>query len=426
MSIGFGPYMSPSRPNTGVATAAVSSVAVIAHDALDGLVFNSFGSSGISGMMSVCISETLMPAADSTAIENAGMRRDVGAEGAADAVTTHGADMYIVSSLCEIAVAGQPSTSARSAGTSSASARPRCDAASFSAARQLGRRPIRTHRHEDRVVAEPAVAARRARDGARPLAAHDGLAAPGRHQRARRHERRTAPLVGHVTAAAPSSSAELATSSPCDPDHRADSTPGMPFSASTASPESSATAANPVARNASRALASAFSSNVAPVSGASSNGATSSSDSSRRPDDARGVEHAAKFGQLLGVAAGHQQIGQLPNAFFAGAGRLGQHAGVRQLQRLALHARTAARTRPAPRRASCPASSAGTSPPRPCPGPRRACRCRWRRRSCRPRRASPRCTAGRCAPGRRPRRRDTAAIAHDSGRGSDSRPAADR
>jgi hypothetical protein len=45
--------MSPSRPNTGVATAAVSSVAVTAHDASDGLASRSFGSSGISGMMSV-------------------------------------------------------------------------------------------------------------------------------------------------------------------------------------------------------------------------------------------------------------------------------------------------------------------------------------------------------------------------------------
>ena len=34
--IGLGPYMSPSRPNTGVATAAVSSVTVIAHEALAG------------------------------------------------------------------------------------------------------------------------------------------------------------------------------------------------------------------------------------------------------------------------------------------------------------------------------------------------------------------------------------------------------
>jgi hypothetical protein len=67
MRTGLGPYMSPSRPNTGVATAAVNNVAVMAHDALDGLAFSSFGSSGINGMMSVCIKDTLMPAADSTA-----------------------------------------------------------------------------------------------------------------------------------------------------------------------------------------------------------------------------------------------------------------------------------------------------------------------------------------------------------------------
>src|SRR5262245_14814331 len=75
-------------------------------------------------------------------------------------------------------------------------------------------------------------------------------------------------------------SAVLAPSSPCRPDHRADSTPGMPFNASTSSPESSATDGRPDARNASRALANAFSSNVAPVSGASSYGATSSNDNS--------------------------------------------------------------------------------------------------------------------------------------------------
>ena len=76
----------------------------------------------------------------------------------------------------------------------------------------------------------------------------------------------------------------LAASSPCTPAQRADNTPGMPFSASTSSPESSATLASPVARKASRALAIAFSSNVAPVSGASSNGATSSNDNSVSPE----------------------------------------------------------------------------------------------------------------------------------------------
>jgi len=54
----------------------------------------------------------------------------------------------------------------------------------------------------------------------------------------------------------------------------------MPFNASTSNPESSATDGRPVARNASRALANAFSSKVAPISGVSSNGATSSNDNS--------------------------------------------------------------------------------------------------------------------------------------------------
>ena len=67
-SIGFGPYISPRRPNTGVATAAVSRVAVMAHDAFDGLVSSSLGSAGITGMISVCISETPIPARQRTAI----------------------------------------------------------------------------------------------------------------------------------------------------------------------------------------------------------------------------------------------------------------------------------------------------------------------------------------------------------------------
>jgi hypothetical protein len=73
-SIGLGPYMSPSRPNTGVAMAAVNSVTVIAHAASEGLLSNNFGSSGISGTISVCISDTLMPAAESTAMRTLGCR----------------------------------------------------------------------------------------------------------------------------------------------------------------------------------------------------------------------------------------------------------------------------------------------------------------------------------------------------------------
>ena len=72
INMGLGPYMSPKRPNTGVATAAVSSVTVIVHEALDGLVFSSSGSSGISGIIRVCVSDTLMPAAARTAIRTPG------------------------------------------------------------------------------------------------------------------------------------------------------------------------------------------------------------------------------------------------------------------------------------------------------------------------------------------------------------------
>lgn len=68
--IRLGPYMSPSLPSTGVATAPVSSVAVMAHDALAGLVDNSVGSCGMSGITSVCMSETLIPAPASAATRN--------------------------------------------------------------------------------------------------------------------------------------------------------------------------------------------------------------------------------------------------------------------------------------------------------------------------------------------------------------------
>jgi hypothetical protein len=62
------PNMSPSLPNIGVATAPVSSVAVTAHEALADEVPRMSGSCGTSGMTSVCIKETLMPARASTAM----------------------------------------------------------------------------------------------------------------------------------------------------------------------------------------------------------------------------------------------------------------------------------------------------------------------------------------------------------------------
>lgn len=56
------PYMSPSRPATGVATAAASRVAVITQEAFDAEVSNSFGSSAISGTTRVWVSAATMPA----------------------------------------------------------------------------------------------------------------------------------------------------------------------------------------------------------------------------------------------------------------------------------------------------------------------------------------------------------------------------
>jgi hypothetical protein len=60
------PYMSPSRPSTGVLTAPASSVAVIAQEVLPALACSRAGNSGISGTMRVCMSATTMPASAST------------------------------------------------------------------------------------------------------------------------------------------------------------------------------------------------------------------------------------------------------------------------------------------------------------------------------------------------------------------------
>ncbi|COW84433.1 acyltransferase [Mycobacterium tuberculosis] len=62
---------------------------------------------------------------------------------------------------------------------------------------QLGRCAVVTVRDEDRVVAEPAVTARLTGDRAGPFTAHDNFAGP-RDQRAGRHERCSAPLIGHI------------------------------------------------------------------------------------------------------------------------------------------------------------------------------------------------------------------------------------
>src|SRR3984885_6451817 len=87
----------------------------------------------------------------------------------------------------------------------------------------------------------------------------------------------------------PSTSSRLARSSPCLPAQRADRIPGMPFSAFTVRPESSETAGRPVCAAIARALSSALSANVLPVSGTSGASGNSSrpTSSPRNPASAR-------------------------------------------------------------------------------------------------------------------------------------------
>lgn len=76
------PYMSPSRPIIGVATAAASRVAVTAQAVSDAGAFRRLGSSGTIGMTRVCISETTIPPKASTATTTFG-RGGAAAPGAA-------------------------------------------------------------------------------------------------------------------------------------------------------------------------------------------------------------------------------------------------------------------------------------------------------------------------------------------------------
>lgn len=55
------PTMSPSRPITGVATAAASSVAVMTQEVFDGEAPRCFGRSGTIGMTMDCISKNTIP-----------------------------------------------------------------------------------------------------------------------------------------------------------------------------------------------------------------------------------------------------------------------------------------------------------------------------------------------------------------------------
>ena len=190
---------------------------------------------------------------------------------------------------------------------------------------------------------------------------------------ARRGRRRAGPAAARV----------FASSSPCRPDQRAESTPGMPLSASTVSPESSATAGRPVCRTASRALSSAFSSKVAPVSGASGySGDVAQADDlaprGRRPRAAAAARRACR------------RCGWPAAAVRSSAPRASACSRVEL-------ARSPRRRGRAARR-----GSSGRRPrPRPCPAPRRSCRRRCRRRSCRCRRARPPRRRGRAAARRR-------------------------
>ena len=62
------PYMSPSRPSTGLATAPVRNAAVATHDTLLTDVCSSSGRTGRSGNETVCVIETSAPQYPSTAM----------------------------------------------------------------------------------------------------------------------------------------------------------------------------------------------------------------------------------------------------------------------------------------------------------------------------------------------------------------------
>src|SRR5277367_3332979 len=138
------------------------------------------------------------------------------------------------------------------------------------------------------------------------------------------------------------SSAVLPVSSPCTPDHRADSTPGMQLSAATSNPESSATVGSPVAANPSRALTNALSSKVAPVSGASSNGGTSSSETNVRPVSAAASNtrrNSANFLRLRLATSSSIMSAALPRKRVGAPPAAQRRGGVPPPHRCALHRR---------------------------------------------------------------------------------------
>ena len=85
------PYMSPSRPSTGAATAPATSVAVTSHVAVDGDVDNNRGYCGSNGTTMVWINETSRPHdARTTSVTTGRLRRpvtDIGAGSPKHALT---------------------------------------------------------------------------------------------------------------------------------------------------------------------------------------------------------------------------------------------------------------------------------------------------------------------------------------------------
>ena len=200
-------------------------------------------------------------------------------------------------------------------------------------------------------------------------------------------QRNSAPRRSSGTSASWSSSSRLfAASSLAAPAQRADSTPGIPLSASTQMPLSSASDGSPVAATPARALRSALPSNVGSVSAGSSYGV-----------DVVQPEHLdvghdvgqdpAQLLELLRVARREEDLAhaRMPDR--------------RRGLRLMLGELGAALHREVEQASSIgPVERPGL---RPCPAPRRSRRRRSSRRSCRSRRGRPPRTAGRAAAHRR-------------------------
>ncbi len=132
------------------------------------------------------------------------------------------------------------------------------------------------------------------------------LATGRQHQGRRAGEMRTAPLIGHVRelrqhqgAGWPRRRRACRTSGPT-------ARPGIPFSASTHRPESSATAGSPVNAAEARALSSAFSAKVAPVS-AHLRGAGKLAEPGQLDVDMARGQDPGQLGELVRVGGGQEQ-----------------------------------------------------------------------------------------------------------------------